>query len=710
MQSLLHSLNPMICRRYILTFLLIISAIFSYSQSNRFSASDTVRYKSLRTRFDKEIENKQYSEARITVDSMFSIVSNIGRNRDIGDCYFDYGTIERALGNKQDMILHMKSSINYYLKANAYKAAGKSYFMIGQTYIELKDESLALENFRQSLALREKAQDSLGMANSTVNVASLVYKTGDYAQASNYYFKALTLAQKLDNDKLRAVCLSNLSHLSNKMNNYGQSIEYLNEALVLQRKLGNRQAESNVLTNFGTTYIEMKNYTKAKEVFAQALKIKEEINDEKGIAGAYANLGIIARNENDTALSRKYISKALSIARKIGDKEVEANALASLSLLSSMSNSVDAEKLLLASLKKAKEVDNPVLIMANYKNLKEYYEKKGDHVKALEFASLYQSLDDSTFKESTSDKVLEMQTRYETAEKERQLAEVTRQKLEQELRLNKANQLKYSLIGLSVFLLIMAALLYSRYLIKKRSQEKLAVINNQLNELNNTKDKLFSIVSHDLKNSVSAFINITDTLNNNFENISNEDKRYLVNEMSGSANAMKNLFRNLLDWARSQRNLITINKVDVNLPDLIEENVEQLSAQLNRKEIHISFQKTDELHAKTDRDILNTVLRNILTNAIKFSPTGREIVIEALKKDKNLHISVTDNGAGMSEEELEHLRKSSHSIGSKADTEGEKGAGLGLLLSGELLQKIDAQLQIESEKGKGSTFTILLPE
>lgn len=710
MQSIPYAVNFIIYRRYILTFLLIISAVCSHSQSNRFSASDTVRYKSLRTRFDKEIENKQYSEARTTVDSMFSIVSSIGRNRDIGDCYFDYGTIERALGNKQEMILHMKSSINFYLKANAYKAAGKSYFMIGQTYIELKDESMALDNFKQSLALREKALDSLGMANSSVNVGALVYKTGDYSQASNYYFKALTLAQKLNNDKLRAVCLSNLSHLSNKMNNYGQSIEYLNEALVLQRKLGNRQAESNVLTNFGTTYIEMKNYEKAKEMFSLALKIKEEINDEKGIAGSYANLGIIARNENDTALSRKYIIKALSIARKIGDKEVEANALASLSLLSSMSNSVDAEKLLLQSLKKAKELNNPVLIMANYKNLKEYYEKKGDHVKALEFASLYQSLDDSTFKESTSDKVLEMQTRYETAEKERQLAEVTRQKLEQELRLNKANQLKYSLIGLSVFLLILAALLYSRNIIKKRAQEKLARINNQLNELNNTKDKLFSIVSHDLKNSVSAFINITDTLNNNYDTISNEDKRYLVNEMSGSANAMKNLFRNLLDWAKSQRNLISINLVDINLPDLIGENIEQLSSQLNRKEIRVSFSQNDGLIAKTDRDILNSVLRNILTNAVKFSPNGSEIVINAGRKDDKLFISVTDHGVGMSGEELEHLRQSSHSIGSKADTEGEKGAGLGLLLSGELLQKISATLEIVSEKGNGSTFTILLPQ
>lgn len=677
---------------------------------NFIKSADSIHIARMESRFEAFLDAKDFHSAQVLADSMLDYAKNSNNNRLIGDAYFSKGRIEKTQSKRHELIGFMQISIDYYLKANAYKAAGKSYFIIGQTFVELKDESTAIENFKESLRFRELASDSLGMANTCANLGALIYKAGDYAQASDYYFKSLNLAKKLNNDKLKAICLSNLSHLSNKMNNYGQSIEYLNEALILQRKLGNRQAESNVFTNFGTTYIEMKNYDKAKVMFAEALKIKEEIKDQKGIAGTYANLGIIAKNENDTALSRKYIIKALAIARQIGDREVEANAMSSLALLSSLSNSADAEKLLLTSLKKAKELNSPVLIMANYKNLKEYYEKKGDHAKALEYASLYQSLDDSTFKQSNSDKILELQTRYETAEKERQLAEITRQKLEQELRLNKANQLKYSLIGLSVFLLILAALIYSRFILKKRSQKKLAIINTQLNELNNTKDKLFSIVSHDLKNSVSAFINITDTLNNRYDDISNEDKRYLVKEMSGSANAMKNLFRNLLDWAKSQRNLISIKKAEVNLEDVVNESIEQATSLLHRKNLQVAFAARDKVCISTDRDIVLTVLRNILTNAIKFSTNNCVIEIETGKKENLAYISVKDQGVGMDEDELLRLQKSTHSINSKADTDGEKGAGLGLLLSNELLQKISATLEIESEKGKGSTFTILLSE
>jgi len=704
-----------ILRNWLFVIFLFVSGFFtlkpSFAQSVRLKpVSDSIVIAQMEIRFDKYLEGKNYISAQLVNDSMLEIAKGSNLTKSVGDAFFNYGRIDKSNLNRLSLIENMKTAISYYKTAKSWKSAGKAYFMIGQSYIEMKEDKLSIDYFKQSLEMRERAADSLGMANSSINIATLLYKEGDYSQSSLYYFKGLTLAQKLNNDKLRAICLSNLSHLSNKLNNYGQSLEYLTEALDLQRKLGNRQAESNVLTNFGTTYIEMKNYNKAKEVFSQAIKIKEEINDEKGIAGAYANLGIIAKNENDTALSRKYIIKAISLARKIGDKEVEANALTSLALLSSMNNSADAEKMLLESLKKAKELGNPVLIMSNYKNLKELYEKKGNNAKALEYATLYQSLSDSTFTTGNSDKILELQTRYETAEKERQIAEITRQKLEQELRLNKANQLKYSLIGLSVFLLVLAALIYSRFILKKRSQKKLAFINTQLAELNNTKDKLFSIVSHDLKNSVSAFINITDTLNNNFDNISNEDKRYLVNEMSGSANAMKNLFRNLLDWAKSQRNLIVVNPIEFSLEDMLKDNLFQLQQQLNRRKIDVLMLNSGDLQVRSDKDILSTVVRNILTNAIKYSYDEGKIEINFVAETGYFKISFKDYGIGMDASEINAILNSGTKINSKPDVEGEKGAGLGMLLCKELLKKISGDIVVNSQIGQGSQFVITIPQ
>jgi len=683
---------------------------FAPAQSGSYTIiSDSLKIAAWDKNLDQLIKEQQHDKAWLTVDSMNAVARQSGNYKWIGDVYFNYGRVEKSKGNPTGLIDQVKTSISYYRRANAWKQAGKSYFIIGQTFIELKDEKSALDYFIESLQLREKASDSLGVANSLVNIAALTYKTGNYPAASNYYFKALTFAEKLRNDKLRAACLSNLSHLSNKMNNYGQSISYLNEALELQRKLGNRQAESNVLTNFGNTYIEMKNFEKAKAYYSAALVIKNEISDEKGIAGAYANLGIIAKNLNDTVLAKEYCTKAISIARKIGDKEIEANALSNLALISMLSNNESAETLLLSSLKKSKEVGNPILIMANYKNLREFYEKKGDNTKALEFATLYQALNDSTFKTGNADKILELQAKYETAEKEKELANLTREKLEQKLKLQQARQYRDTLIGVSAFLLVLSALFYSRFIIKKRSQQQLAAINLKLNELNNTKDKIFSIVSHDLKNNVSAFTNITDVISNNFDAITSQQLKYYVGEMSNSANGMKGLFRNLLDWAKSQRNLITITPVNIDIPALITENITQLQSQLNRKRIEATVNVQEGLQFASDTDILTTVFRNLLINAVKYSHEGGMIEIYASGKEKELIISVTDHGLGMEPEEVKVLMNSGTYVNSKPDVEGEKGAGLGLMLCKELLQKISGRMHIESAKGAGSTFRIILP-
>jgi signal transduction histidine kinase len=670
---------------------------------------DSIRVAALNKKFDELLENKQYEAASAVNDSLFLICKSGNDSKLLGDAYFNYALIENGKGNREQFITELKRAASHYKQVNEFKLAGKCYFLIGQAFTQLKDEITSLDYFKESLSMREKAGDSAGIANSLINVASLTYKIGDYSSASDYFFSTLKFAEKLRNDKLRALCLSNLSNLSNKMNNYGQSLRYLTEALELQQKLGNRPAESNIYSNFGNTYTEMKNYEKAKEYNLKALAIRKELNDEKGVGAIYSNLGIIARNENDTALSRYYSVKALNIAKKLGDKELEANALSNFALLSSMGDQRETEKLLLSSLEKSKELGNPILIMANYKNLKDYYEKKGDDSKALDYATLYQSLNDSTFRTENSDKILELQTKYETAEKEKQVAVLTREKLEKDIKLQKANQIRLILIGGITFLIILAGLIYSRYLIKKRSQAQLALINNQLKELNSTKDKLFSIVSHDLKNSVSAFTNITQVLNNGFEKMNQKDLKYYLGELSSSAGSMKQLFGNLLNWSKSQQNNIVVEPVIINVLNLIQDSIDPGRQKINSKKLVIRTECDEQLEFVSDVNIVNTVLRNLINNAVKFSPEEGEIVVKAWKSESEMCFTVTDKGIGMDADQIELLQNPANYIMSKPDTEGEKGAGLGLSLCRELLGKISGKMNIQSIKNDGSVFEIILP-
>lgn len=690
---------------------LLVFIFGSEAQAHRLISgeSDTARIASLNKQFDAALKLKAYETAKAYADTLLILSRTINNNTLVGNAYFSYGLIEKEMKNRNAFIEFMKSAAAYYRRDNAYRLAGKCYFFIGQTYVELNDERSALDYYHESYAMREKSDDSLGLANVTLNIASLSYKSGDYSTASEYYFRALKMSDNLKNDKLKATCLSNLSHLSNKMNNYGQSLEYLKQALDLQRRLGNRLGESNVLSNYGNVYVEMKEYEKAKEHFEQAIEIRNSINDEKGIALALVNLGVIARLESDTAKAKQYFDRALIIGKKTGDKEVEANVLSNLALIKSASGDKSAEQMLIASLEKSKVVGNPVLIMANYKNLKEFYEKEGNALKALEFATLYQTLSDSTFKTGNAEKLLELQTKYETAEKERQLIQLRTDKLAKELQLQKANQLKYSLIGLSVFLLALAAALYSRYLMKKRSQAQLLAVNLKLNELNSTKDKLFSVVSHDLRNSVSAFDNIAGLLIKKYDQMDPADLKYYIGEMSATAGSMKTLFRNLLDWAKSQQNKILVAPETVNARQLLLETLVQVRPKIEAMKLTPEIICEENLQFTSDANIINTVLRNLLSNAAKYSKPNSKVILSGWQEDSNVHFAVQDEGIGMTPDEVKMILESATYLASKPGTDGERGAGLGLMLSRELLQKISGTLKISSDKNRGSTFEVVVP-
>lgn len=677
---------------------------------SEFKISDSLKIAGLQENFDKYFEAKQFEKAIIVNDSILAIARNYNKYKIMGDSYFNYGRVEKNKSNPAGLMDFLKTAISYYRRANAWKQAGKSYFIIAQSYLELKDENSALDYFKESLLLRERVGDSLGIVNTQINIGALTYKLGNYYDASTHFFTALQIAGLIKNDKLRAFSLSNLSNISNKLNNYDKSIEYLNEALAIHRASGNKLGESGVLLNLGNTYVEKGDNAKAKGFFLQSLEIKTDLKtDEKGLAGIYLNLGVISKKEGDTAKARSYYEKSLLIGRKIGDKDIESNALNNLGSLEMEQNNDSAEKFLLESLKKAKETGNYILIKTNYKNLQEYYSIKGNSEMALKYASMFQTLNDSSFKEDNASKILELQAKYETAEKEKQLANLTREKLEQKLKLQEANQTRNTLIGLSVFLLVLSVLLYSRFLIKKRSQKQLSIVNAKLNELNNTKDKIFSIISHDLKNSVSAFTNITQAMNANFDSISTSQIKYYVGEMSNSANGMKGLFRNLLDWAKSQRNLIAITPVNIDIHELIHENISQLQTQLNRKQLDVLIEVQDNLQVFSDNDILTTVIRNLLTNAIKYSRNGGIVEINAAKHKEIIELSVTDFGLGMEPEELEAIMNQGAYVNSKPDAEGEKGAGLGLMLCKELLLKISGKFIVTSQKDIGSRFAIVLP-
>lgn len=245
---------------------------------------------------------------------------------------------------------------------------------------------------------------------------------------------------------------------------------------------------------------------------------------------------------------------------------------------------------------------------------------------------------------------------------------------------------------------------------KLAEDEKLKYI-EQLKESNSTKDRFFSLISHDLRGPFSSLLGFSQLVLDDFENLINQSvelKQYLVT-INSSAKNVYNLLNNLLQFSRFQTGRYNFNPVRFNLSDLIIRNIELLKGNALKKEIEIENNVCKDCFISADQDMIGSAIQNLLTNSIKFTSRGGKVCIcSSVKDKKEIEIIVEDNGIGMSEETLAKLFRIDI-IQTTAGTEKEAGTGLGLLIIKECVEKNHGRITVESTPGKGSKFIITLP-
>lgn len=240
-------------------------------------------------------------------------------------------------------------------------------------------------------------------------------------------------------------------------------------------------------------------------------------------------------------------------------------------------------------------------------------------------------------------------------------------------------------------------------------KEELEKANQHLAELNTTKDKFFSIIAHDLKNPFNTILGFSELLSENYLKLSEDKKQNFAQIIFKASKNVFNLLENLLLWVRSQTDRVKFEPSEIELNSLIVENISLLQEMSQHKNISIQFSITDTFTAYADRNMINTVIRNLLTNAIKFTGSAGTIRVDMLNENGFVHVRVADSGVGISPEEIGKLfRVDVHYT--KEGTDGETGTGLGLILCYEYIMKNKGKIWVESKPGKGSTFHFTLPQ
>ncbi len=239
-------------------------------------------------------------------------------------------------------------------------------------------------------------------------------------------------------------------------------------------------------------------------------------------------------------------------------------------------------------------------------------------------------------------------------------------------------------------------------------KEELLIQKEMLQDLNSMKDRFFSIIAHDLKGPFQGIIGLTDILIKNYDDCSYEEKKNYITAIHNSSKNFYNLLENLLYWARTQLDHVTIDPSEFNLVEIIEKNKKLLEENYLKKNINILDEYQSDAWIYADINMIDTVVRNLISNAIKFSHEGGTIYIRISGNASEKQFSVKDMGTGMTKEEQNNLFQIDKS-NSKPGTSGEIGTGLGLILCHEFVIKNGGNIWVESESGKGSTFYFTLP-
>jgi len=242
----------------------------------------------------------------------------------------------------------------------------------------------------------------------------------------------------------------------------------------------------------------------------------------------------------------------------------------------------------------------------------------------------------------------------------------------------------------------------------KKTNEQLSKAKNMLTELNNNKDKFFSIIAHDLRNPFQGFYKLTEYISREFDTLDMGELKTMIMDMSASSKKLNKLLENLLAWSRVQLGKITVKMEEHNLKQLIDVNITLFNDIAGSKNININNKVHHQFKVFTDIQMFNTVIRNIISNAIKFTDVFGEVSLSASRQNGSVLLSIEDNGIGMAPDELSQLF-SIDTQAVKSGTAGEIGTGLGLILSKELLDRIDCSIAVKSRAGEGSTFILKIP-
>ncbi len=675
--------------KQVLTIITLLSIVFGYSQTKEiedltleltFQKLDTSKVNTSIKLIELLYEAGEYDRALMFINQSEQLSETLNYSKGTAESIYHKAIIFSSKDDYFNAVDNFNKSKKIFETLNDSLGIAKVNNGVGLIEIKRGNYRKGLESSLAAVKIFEKKNLNNDLSTAYNNLADAYYKTNELDKSLEYNFKALEIRQTLNDSLDISFTLKNIASLYSIKKDHRKSIEYYDRVFNFLKANQDPKLQGEILPKIGQEYLNLKEYTEAADYLVRGLRYNRRIKNDEGLLQTLNSIGDLNIQDGDYKTARNQLYEANKIANRINN-----------------------QKALLRNYDLLMQLDS---IEDNFKSAFVWqgrYQKLKDSIYNADFVTVGR-LDNDYELERTKENFKQQQAAQEI---------ITKKKI------NDLKLITYALIGaiitaLTVLLLIYlkrkSRILYTRELEEKNKQiqlqnEEILSQSKNLEEINQVKDKLFSIVSHDLKDSVTSIKGFLDLLNEG--SITKEEFEHLVPELTENANNASLLLFNLLNWSKSQMESLEPNPELFDIQSTFQEKIRLVEQKIESKKIIlIDDSQRDFVYA--DKSMVEIIIQNLLANAVKFSKNGDVITVSnSISNGKSL-LCIEDSGVGISKENLDKIFKNNSftTIGTKE----EKGTGLGLTICKELVELNKGRIWVESTVGVGSKFYVELPK
>lgn len=612
-----------------------------------------------------------------------SVLASASNNREeLADAWFNMGECLYCCDEFQRAQTYYKRALEIAKEMNDKIRIGGVLNSIALTHYFRSEYDLAIEKQMEALRCLENTDGKILLSRVYSNIGMVYCRLGDDRKSINYYRVAAAILEKEGGPSRMKQNAINYNGIGIGYYNLGKiDSSRINYQIALKgfQRANDREKVAVTLNNIANTFVEQHDsLEKALDYFQQALAVFEELNDVRNATFVIESLGaaFLAMGDAKKALTTLQAGLAMAQKNRIG-----------------------------------------YFIQQNYyRDISSTYEKMGKIGEAYTAYKMYRIYLDSLRQEERIKQVAELEKKFQTEKKEEEIRRLNAEKEVVNLQIQKERTIRMFVTVLLIMTIgIVIYISYAYYDKRKRNyilsqkNEQIEKQRSELEKVNATKNKFFSILAHDLKNPFHTIMGYSSLLYQDYERFTEGERRKYAGDIYRSANNIFRLLQNLLDWSRSQTGNIRYSPVRFELKPLSDAVFSLLSPFAAQKSVRLNNRVPEGVYIHADPMMTETILRNLMSNAIKFSFPEGQVSVKA-KQDKTGEITfyVIDEGQGLSTNDIEQLFRIDSKVRRKG-TGGEDGSGLGLTLCKEFVQINKGTIQVESKPGKGSTFSVTLP-